>query len=47
MWGIYPALVRDKNGKVSGTLWGVTSEAQFLRLAEYETSVRGVNVMLN
>ena len=45
--GIYPALVRDKNGKVSGTLWGVASEVQFLRLAEYETSVRGVNAMLN
>jgi gamma-glutamylcyclotransferase (GGCT)/AIG2-like uncharacterized protein YtfP len=39
MWGIYPALVRDKNGKVSGTVWEVTSEAQFLRLAAYETSV--------
>ena len=39
MWGIYPALVQDENGKVSRTLWGVTSKAQFLRLAEYETSV--------
>ncbi|OCK98294.1 uncharacterized protein K441DRAFT_543483 [Cenococcum geophilum 1.58] len=39
MWGVYPALVRDGNGKVFRTLWGVTSKAQFLRLAEYETSV--------
>ncbi|KAF2191166.1 hypothetical protein K469DRAFT_732652 [Zopfia rhizophila CBS 207.26] len=39
MWGIYPALVRDENGKVSGTVWEVISKAQFLRLAAYETSV--------
>lgn len=38
MWGIYPALVRDENGKVEGTIWGCFSPAQFLKLAEYETS---------
>ncbi|KAH7117055.1 hypothetical protein B0J11DRAFT_443174, partial [Dendryphion nanum] len=39
MWGIYPALVRDSSGAVSGTVGKVTSEAQFLRLEAYETSV--------
>lgn len=38
MWGIYPALVRDKNGKVSGTVWKVDSEEHFLKLAAYETA---------
>jgi hypothetical protein len=38
MLGIYPVLVLDKDGKVSGILWEVASEAQFLRLVEYETS---------
>lgn len=38
MWGIYPALVPAENGKVSGTTWEVTSEAQFRKLAAYETS---------
>lgn len=39
MRGIYPALIRNKNGRVSGTVWEVISEAQFLRLAAYETCV--------
>lgn len=38
MWGIYPALIPHEGGRVSGSMWGVNSEAQFLRLKEYETS---------
>lgn len=38
MWGIYPALIPDKDGKVSGMVWEMSSEAQFLELARYETS---------
>ncbi|KAF2280538.1 uncharacterized protein EI97DRAFT_430243 [Westerdykella ornata] len=38
MWGMYPTLVRNDSGRVSGTFWEVTSEAHFLRLEAYETS---------
>jgi gamma-glutamylcyclotransferase (GGCT)/AIG2-like uncharacterized protein YtfP len=38
MWGNYPALVPCSRGKVNGTVWEVTSEAHFRRLAAYETS---------
>lgn len=38
MWGIYPALIHCYSGSVTGTLWKVTSEAQFDRLAAYETA---------
>lgn len=39
MWGIYPALVPCSSGSgVTGTVWKVTSEAQFDRLAAYETA---------
>lgn len=38
MWGIYPALVPHPGGMVSGTVWELTSESQFLRLASYETN---------
>jgi gamma-glutamylcyclotransferase (GGCT)/AIG2-like uncharacterized protein YtfP len=38
MWGIYPALVTCSTGKINGTVWEVTSKAQFRRLTAYETS---------
>ena len=38
MWGIYPTLIPCYSGSVTGTLWKVTSEAQFDRLAAYETA---------
>ena len=38
MWGIYPALIPHEGGGVSGSMWRVNSESQFLRLKEYETS---------
>ena len=38
MWGIYPTLIPSPSGSVTGTVWEVTSEAQFNRLAEYETT---------
>jgi gamma-glutamylcyclotransferase (GGCT)/AIG2-like uncharacterized protein YtfP len=38
MWGIYPALVPDTSGLVTGTIWKVDSEEHFDRLAAYETS---------
>jgi hypothetical protein len=37
MWGIYPALVAHEGGKVSGKVWKVNTQLQFLRL-EYETT---------
>ena len=37
MWGIYPALIPCHSGTVTGTVWKVTSEAHFDRLAAYET----------
>lgn len=39
MWGIYPALVPacSISEKVHGTVWEVTSQIQFDRLAAYET----------
>ena len=39
MWGIYPALIRNESGRVTGTVWAVATEAQFLRLTAYERSV--------
>jgi len=39
MWGIYPVLVLQEQGIVSGKVWKVTSEEHFLKLVEYETSV--------
>ncbi|KFY18611.1 hypothetical protein V493_08472 [Pseudogymnoascus sp. VKM F-4281 (FW-2241)] len=38
MWGIYPALIPHEGGGVLGSAWRVSSESQFLRLKEYETS---------
>jgi len=38
MWGIYPTIIQNGTGKVSGTVWEVHEEAHFLRLWEYETS---------
>jgi hypothetical protein len=42
MWGVYPALVRSSTGSstgsVSGMVWELTSEVQFWRLRNYETS---------
>lgn len=38
MWGIYPALIKREGGKISGTVWKVETQSQFLRLVEYETS---------
>jgi len=37
MWGIYPTIIRCREGKISGTVWKVDSEAHFLGLQEYET----------
>ena len=38
MWGIYPTLIPCHSGRVNGTVWKVTSEAHFDRLAAYETA---------
>ena len=41
MWDIYPTLISCCcccSGSVTGTVWKVTSEAQFDRLAAYETA---------
>lgn len=38
MWGIYPTLIPCHSGSVTGTVWEVTSESQFDRLAAYETA---------
>lgn len=38
MRGIYPTLIASPSGRVSGTVWKVTSEAQFDRLTAYETA---------
>ncbi|KAH9874594.1 hypothetical protein IAQ61_003784 [Plenodomus lingam] len=38
MWGIYPTLIPSHGGSVTGTVWKVTSEAHFDRLAAYETA---------
>ena len=38
MWGIYPTLIPCHSGRVTGTVWKVTSEAHFDRLAAYETA---------
>ncbi|MCJ1476207.1 hypothetical protein MMC13_004873 [Lambiella insularis] len=38
MWGIYPTLIPCHSGSVTGTVWKVTSEAHFDRLAAYETA---------
>lgn len=38
MWGIYPALISDQNGSVSGVAWHMSSQAQFQRLEAYETT---------
>ncbi|KAF4635697.1 hypothetical protein G7Y89_g2384 [Cudoniella acicularis] len=37
MWGIYPTIIRSEEGKISGTVWKVDSESEFLRLQDYET----------
>ncbi|KAH7355136.1 hypothetical protein BKA65DRAFT_497736 [Rhexocercosporidium sp. MPI-PUGE-AT-0058] len=37
MWGIYPTMIRNAEGTISGTIWKVDSESHFLRLQEYET----------
>jgi len=38
VWGIYPTIIQNGNGKVSGPVWKINEEAQFLPLSEYETS---------
>ena len=38
MWGIYPTLIPSRSGSVAGTVWEVTSEVHFDRLADYETT---------
>lgn len=38
MWGIYRTLISCHSGSVTGTVWNVTSEAHFDRLAAYETA---------
>lgn len=38
MWGIYPALIPRKGGKVFGMVWKVNAQSHFLRFMEYETS---------
>jgi gamma-glutamylcyclotransferase (GGCT)/AIG2-like uncharacterized protein YtfP len=37
MWGIYPALVADRPGQVTGCIWEVNDEDHFNSLAAYET----------
>lgn len=37
MWGIYPTIIPSDDGEISGTVWKVESESQFLRLEEYES----------
>ncbi|KAH9219520.1 hypothetical protein DL95DRAFT_457194 [Leptodontidium sp. 2 PMI_412] len=39
IWGIYPTILRNTQGTISGTIWKVDSESHFLRLHEYETGV--------
>lgn len=38
MWGIYPTLIPCYCRSVTGTVWKVTSEAHFGRLAAYATA---------
>lgn len=38
MWGIYPALIPSSSGEVIGSVWEVTLEDHFERLAAYETA---------
>jgi gamma-glutamylcyclotransferase (GGCT)/AIG2-like uncharacterized protein YtfP len=38
IWGIYPALIPNTSGKVVGSVWEVTLEDHFERLAAYETA---------
>lgn len=38
MWGIYPALIPSPSGEVLGSVWEVTLEDHFQRLAAYETA---------
>ena len=38
MWGICPALIPSPYGEVVGSVWAVTSEEHFERLAAYETT---------
>ena len=37
MWGIYPTIIRNEKGKISGTAWKVDLESHFSRLQDYET----------
>lgn len=37
MWGIYPALVANRLGQVTGCIWKANDEDHFNRLAAYET----------
>ncbi|RDL36417.1 Uncharacterized protein BP5553_05769 [Venustampulla echinocandica] len=37
MWGIYPTIIPNNEGDISGTVWKVDLESHFLRLQEYET----------
>ncbi|OJJ33304.1 hypothetical protein ASPWEDRAFT_174715 [Aspergillus wentii DTO 134E9] len=38
MWGIYPAVVPQKEGKVPGTVWRISTADQLRKLSEYETA---------
>jgi gamma-glutamylcyclotransferase (GGCT)/AIG2-like uncharacterized protein YtfP len=38
MWGKYSTLLPSQSGSVTGTVWKVTLEAHFDRLAAYETT---------
>lgn len=40
MWGIYPTLIplASQSGSITGTVWKMTLEAHFDRLAAYETA---------
>ncbi|KAH8588147.1 hypothetical protein B0O99DRAFT_601048 [Bisporella sp. PMI_857] len=37
MWGIYPAILDDQEGEVTGMIWKCDQESHFLRLQGYET----------
>lgn len=39
MWGVYPTVIRNEGGKISGTVWKADLESHFIRLQEHETEV--------
>lgn len=38
IWGVYPTLVPSTSGRVLGVVWQCTSQEQFDRLEQYESS---------